>query len=81
MSDIKAKYFSFATLFPSFIIRELLHDLDVTPKSVADEHNCLHSHNKFGYLASVSQQTAQLSLGLAAVYQDREGKPQLMYLY
>lgn len=54
MSDINAKYFSFAALFSSFIIRELLHDLDVTPKNVVDDCNCLQSYNQLGYLASVS---------------------------
>lgn len=66
MSDINTKYFSFAALFPSFIIRELLHDLDVTPQNVVDQRNCLQSCNKFGYLASISQQTAQLSLGIGS---------------
>lgn len=66
MSDINAKYFSFAALFPSFVIGELLHDLDVTPKNVVDERNCLQSYNKLGYLASVSQQSAQLSLGIGS---------------
>lgn len=79
MSDINIKYFSFATFFPSFTIRELLHDLDVASESVADEHNCLQSCNKFGYLATISQKRSS-AWGLAAVFQDREGKPQLMYL-
>lgn len=44
----KEKYFSFATLLPTFTIRELLCNLDITPKSVADEHNHLQSHNNLG---------------------------------
>lgn len=39
MSDKSAKYFSFATFSPSFIITEILHDWKVIPLSVAGEQN------------------------------------------
>lgn len=52
----------------------LLHDWDVTPKSVAAEHNCLQSDNKFGYLACISQQTAQLSLRIGRGVSGQRGK-------
>jgi len=74
MSDINAKHFAFAIFFRSFTIREFLHDLNAIPKSVAHEHNCLQSHNKFGYLASVSQQSAQLSLGIGSGISGQRGK-------
>lgn len=57
---------SFAALFPGLIIKELLHDLDITAKNVVDERYHLHGHNKFEYLTSVSQETAQLSVGIGS---------------
>lgn len=57
---------SFVSLFPSLVIKELLYDLDISPKNVADERNHLQSHNKFEYLTSISQETAQLSLRIGS---------------